>query len=84
MADRRYETLVLIHPDQGEPGSQEMAGRIRALIDEQGGTVAQVQEWGSRELALRAQDYRAILQHYYPGARLRRLSGAAAALGGGK
>ena len=23
MADRRYETLVLIHPDQGEPGSKE-------------------------------------------------------------
>ena len=25
MADRRYETLVLIHPDLGEPGSKELA-----------------------------------------------------------
>ena len=51
MADRRYETLVLIHPDQGEPGMKDVAARIRALIEEQGGTVNQVQEWGMRDLA---------------------------------
>lgn len=51
MADRRYETLVLVHPDQGEPGSKEVAARIKALIEEQGGPVSQVQEWGVRELA---------------------------------
>ena len=51
MADRRYETLVLIHPDQGEPGMKEMAARIRRLIEEQAGTVSQVQEWGVRDLA---------------------------------
>jgi small subunit ribosomal protein S6 len=51
MADRRYETLVLIHPDQGEPGMKDVAARIRALIEEQGGTVSQVQEWGLRDLA---------------------------------
>ncbi len=51
MADRRYETLVLIHPDQGEPGSKEVAARVRTLIEEQGGTVNQVQEWGLRDLA---------------------------------
>lgn len=51
MADRRYETLVLIHPDQGEPGSKEIATRIRSLIEDQGGSVSQVQEWGVRELS---------------------------------
>jgi small subunit ribosomal protein S6 len=51
MADRRYETLVLIHPDLGEPGSKELADRIRKLIEDQGGTVSQVQEWGLRDLA---------------------------------
>lgn len=51
MADRRYETLVLIHPEQGEPGAKELAARIRKLIEDQGGTVSQVQEWGLRELA---------------------------------
>jgi small subunit ribosomal protein S6 len=51
MADRRYETLVLIHPDTGEPGSKELAERIKKLIEDQGGNVTQVQEWGVRELA---------------------------------
>jgi len=51
MADRRYETLVLIHPDQGEPGAKDVAARIKTLVEEQGGTVSQVQEWGLRELA---------------------------------
>jgi small subunit ribosomal protein S6 len=51
MAHRRYETVVLIHADQGEPGSKELAARIRTLIEDQGGTVSQVQEWGLRDLA---------------------------------
>lgn len=51
MADRRYETLILIHPEQGEPGSKELTTRIRTLIEEQGGNVSQVQEWGQRDLA---------------------------------
>lgn len=51
MADRRYETLVLIHPEQGEPGAKELASRIRTLIEDLRGTVSQVQEWGTRELA---------------------------------
>ena len=51
MADRRYETLVLIHPDQGEPGAKEVAARIQTLMEQQGCTITQVQEWGIRELA---------------------------------
>jgi small subunit ribosomal protein S6 len=51
MADRRYETLVLLHPDQGEPGAKDLTARIQKLIEEQGGTVSQVQEWGLRDLA---------------------------------
>jgi small subunit ribosomal protein S6 len=51
MTDRRYETLVLIHPDQGEAGSKEVTARIRTLIEGQGGSIGQVQEWGLRELS---------------------------------
>lgn len=51
MADRRYETLVLIHPEQGETGAKELTARIRSLIEDQKGTIGQVQEWGLRELA---------------------------------
>src|SRR5262252_9305751 len=48
---RRYETLILIHPEQGEPGAREIVTRIRTLIEEQGGSISQVLEWGARELA---------------------------------
>ena len=51
MADRRYETLALIHPDQGEPGAKDVTARVKKLIEDQGGSVTQVQEWGLRELA---------------------------------
>jgi small subunit ribosomal protein S6 len=51
VANRRYETLVLIHPDGGETGMKDTAGRIRTLIENQEGSVSQVQEWGLRELA---------------------------------
>jgi small subunit ribosomal protein S6 len=51
MADRRYETVVLIHPDAGEQGAKEAEDRIKKLIEDQGGTVSQVQDWGVRELA---------------------------------
>jgi len=51
MADRRYETLVLIHPEQGEAGSKELAARIQKLMEEQGATVSQVQDWNLRDLA---------------------------------
>jgi len=61
MADRRYETLVLIHPEVGEPGAKEIAERIGKLIADQGGTVSQVQDWGLRELAyLIAKQHRAF------------------------
>ena len=51
MADRRYETLVLIHPEQGEQGAKELTNRVRSLIEEQKGTIGQIQEWGLRDLA---------------------------------
>ena len=51
MADRRYETLAVLHPDLGEPGGKELAERVKKLIEDQGGTVGQVQEWGLRDLA---------------------------------
>jgi small subunit ribosomal protein S6 len=51
MAGRRYETLVLIHPDQGETGAKDVTTKIRTLIEDQRGTISQVLEWGMRELA---------------------------------
>lgn len=51
MAGRRYETLVLFHPEQGEPGAKDLTARIRSLIEDQGGVISQVLEWGMRDLA---------------------------------
>src|SRR5437870_10640621 len=51
MPDRRYETLVLLHPDLGEPAAKELAERVKKLIEDQGGTVGQMQDWGLRDLA---------------------------------
>ena len=51
MAGRRYETLVLIHPEQGEPGAKDLITRIRSLMENQSSTISQVLEWGLRDLA---------------------------------
>lgn len=51
MAERRYETLVLVDADQGEAGCKELAARVRALMEGQGCPITQVQEWGLRDLA---------------------------------
>ena len=37
--------------EQGEPGAKDLTTRIKSLIEDQGGTVSQVLEWGTRELA---------------------------------
>jgi small subunit ribosomal protein S6 len=51
MPNRRYETLILIHPEQGDAGTKELVGRIRQLAENQGAVISQLQEWGARELA---------------------------------
>jgi small subunit ribosomal protein S6 len=51
MPNRRYETLILIHPEQGEAGSKDVVARIRQLAENQGAAISQLQEWGVRELA---------------------------------
>lgn len=48
---RKYETLMVLHPDLPDAQTRETIGRARRLIEEMGGTVDQVQEWGMRDLA---------------------------------
>lgn len=47
---RHYEVVFLVHPDQSErvPGTM---GRYKALIEEAGGTVHRLEDWGRRQLA---------------------------------
>ena len=51
MITRRYETLLVLHPELPEAQNRETIDRARRLITEMGGEVHQVQEWGIRELA---------------------------------
>jgi small subunit ribosomal protein S6 len=48
---QRYETLVVLHPDLPEAQVRETIDRARRLIEEAGGQVLEMQEWGMRELA---------------------------------
>jgi small subunit ribosomal protein S6 len=47
---RHYEIVFLVHPDQSEqvPG---MVERYTAMINEAGGTIHRLEDWGRRQLA---------------------------------
>ena len=47
----RYETLFILHPDLPEAQVRETIDRARRLIEGMGGQVAELQDWGMRELA---------------------------------
>ncbi len=48
---RNYETLMVLHPELPDAQTRETIDRARRLIEEMGGAVDQVQEWGMRDLA---------------------------------
>ncbi|GAB4193389.1 MAG: hypothetical protein Tsb002_23890 [Wenzhouxiangellaceae bacterium] len=47
---RHYEIVFMVHPDQSEqvPG---MIERYRSLVEDQGGTIHRLEDWGRRQLA---------------------------------
>jgi small subunit ribosomal protein S6 len=47
---RHYEICFLVHPDQSEQ-VPAMLERYRALIEERGGKIHRVEDWGRRQLA---------------------------------
>ena len=47
---RHYEIVFLVHPDQSEQ-VPAMLDRYRGLIEESGGKVHRVEDWGRRQLA---------------------------------
>ena len=50
---RRYETLIVMHPELPEAQTRETIDRVRRLIEGMGGQCDQIQEWGPRELTYR-------------------------------
>jgi small subunit ribosomal protein S6 len=47
----RYETLFIVHPELPEAQVRETIDRMRRLIEGMGGQVAELQDWGMRDLA---------------------------------
>jgi small subunit ribosomal protein S6 len=47
----RYETLFILHPDLPEAQVRETIDRVRRLIEGMQGQVAELQDWGMRDLA---------------------------------
>lgn len=47
-----YETLFIVHPERGGR-LKEFIDRFKGIIEELGGTVSLVDEWGLRDLAYR-------------------------------
>jgi small subunit ribosomal protein S6 len=49
-----YETLFIVHPEKG-PRLKEFIEKFKKVIEGQDGSLAQVDEWGLRDLAYRIQ-----------------------------
>lgn len=47
-----YETLFIVHPEKG-PRLKEFIDKFKKVVEGQEGSVAQVDEWGLRDLAYR-------------------------------
>src|SRR3546814_20504798 len=47
---RHYEIIFLVHPDQSEQGGG-MVERYTKLIEEDGGKIHRLEDWGRRQLA---------------------------------
>jgi len=46
-----YETIFIMHPDLDEAAEQAAKDAVKAIIDEAGGRVYQVENWGKKRLA---------------------------------
>ena len=47
---RHYEIVFMVHPDQSDQ-VQAMIDRYRTLIEEDGGKIHRLEDWGRRQLA---------------------------------
>jgi len=55
---RAYETLFILKPDLEEEAITAAIERLTTLIQNNNGTVEQVNRWGKKKLAYEIQDYR--------------------------
>ncbi len=48
---RHYETLILVNPDLTNEENNEIVENLKKVIEDRGGEVITVDDWGIRELA---------------------------------
>jgi small subunit ribosomal protein S6 len=61
-----YETIFIIHPEKGG-AVKDYIERFKKVVEEQGGSVAHLEEWGLRDMAYRidkqGKGYYTLLQY---------------------
>jgi small subunit ribosomal protein S6 len=48
---RSYETIYIVDPDFEDEAIKELEEKFKNVIEEKGGTVQDIEEWGKRRLA---------------------------------
>lgn len=48
---REYETIFILRPDTNQEGIQAVNGRVRSVIEQMGGKLLKLDNWGKRKLA---------------------------------
>jgi small subunit ribosomal protein S6 len=48
---REYETIFILRPDTANDGVAQVNQRLRAIVDQMGGKVLKLDNWGKRKLA---------------------------------
>src|SRR5262249_28226803 len=48
---REYETIFILRPDTTTDGIQQVNQRVRGVIEQAGGTLLKLDNWGKRKLA---------------------------------
>jgi small subunit ribosomal protein S6 len=48
---RKYETILIIHPDLTEEESREVVEKVKGIIENLKGEVLKVEDWGKKKLA---------------------------------
>ncbi len=57
MPFRNYELMYIVRPDAGNEVARERAAHYRDMVGELGGTVNELDEWGTRRLAYPIDDH---------------------------
>ncbi len=55
---RQYETMFVLRPEFDKEQAQAQVARFVAVIENNGGTIEKVSDWGKRRLAYEVKKYR--------------------------